>query len=115
VQSTGDAKVDVVHPEIAVMKDATPYEVREGDTVTFSILVKNTGDVPLTGLTVADDHTPSCARTAPDLPVEAEISYKCTTVAGKAGFTGKAIASGQDPTRRPVSASGEATFVVRMS
>ncbi|MEV6830626.1 hypothetical protein [Amycolatopsis sp. NPDC051102] len=115
VQSTGDAKVNVVHPEIAVMKDATPYEAREGDTVTFSILVKNTGDVPLTDVTVTDDHTPSCARTAPDLPVEAEISYKCTTVAGKVGFTGKAIASGQDPTRRPVSAAGEATFVVRMS
>ncbi|MET8847245.1 hypothetical protein [Amycolatopsis sp. NPDC004625] len=115
VHSTGDAKVDVVHPEIAVMKDATPYEVREGATVTFSILVKNTGDVPLTDVEVVDAHTPSCAHTAPELAVDAEISYKCTTVAGKVGFVGKATASGQDPTRRPVSASAEAAFVVRMS
>ncbi|EOD70016.1 DUF7507 domain-containing protein [Amycolatopsis vancoresmycina] len=114
VQSTGNANVDVVHPEIAVMKDAFPYEVREGDTVTFSILVKNTGDVPLTGVTVADDHTPSCAHTAPELAVDAEISYTCTTVAGKVGFTGKATVSGQDPTHRPVSAWAEATFVVRI-
>ncbi|MGW3964612.1 DUF7507 domain-containing protein [Amycolatopsis sp. NPDC005003] len=114
VQSTGDAKVDVVHPEIAVMKDAAPYEVREGDTVTFSILVKNTGDVPLADVSVVDDHTLACARTAGELAVDAEISYSCTTTAGKVGFTGKATASGQDPTRRPVSASGEATFVVRM-
>ncbi|WP_414640047.1 DUF7507 domain-containing protein [Amycolatopsis sp.] len=114
VQSTGDAKADVIHPEIAVMKDAAPYEVREGDTVTFSILVKNTGDVPLGDVSVVDDHTPSCARTVPELAVDAEISYTCTTVAGKVGFTGKATATGQDPTRRPVSASGESTFVVRM-
>lgn len=114
VQSTGDAKVDVVHPGIAVMKDAAPYEVREGDTVTFSILVKNTGDVPLADVSVVDDHTPSCAHAVPELAADAEISYTCTTVAGKVGFTGKATASGQDPTRRPVSASGESTFVVRM-
>jgi len=114
VQSAGDAKVDVVHPGIAVMKDATPYEVREGDTVTFSILVKNTGDVPLADVRVVDDHTPSCAHTAPELAVDGEISYVCTTTAGKVGFTGKATATGQDPTRRPVTASGEASFVVRM-
>ncbi|WP_143264407.1 DUF7507 domain-containing protein, partial [Amycolatopsis kentuckyensis] len=115
VQSAGDAKVDVVHPGIAVMKDATPYEVRPGDTVTFSILVKNTGDVPLADVSVVDDHTPSCARTVGELAVDAEISYTCTTIAGKVGFTGKATATGQDPTRRPVTTSGEATFVVRMS
>ncbi|MGW4059117.1 DUF7507 domain-containing protein [Amycolatopsis sp. NPDC004747] len=114
VQSTGDAKVDVVHPEIAVMKDAAPYEVREGDTVTFSILVKNTGDVPLADVRVVDDHTPSCARTAGALAVDAEISYSCTTTAGKVGFTGKTTATGQDPTRRPVRGSGEAAFVVRV-
>ncbi|MET8993965.1 hypothetical protein [Amycolatopsis sp. NPDC004169] len=114
VQSAGDAKVDIVHPEIAVMKDAAPYEVREGGTVTFSILVKNTGDVPLADVRVVDDHTPACAHTAPELAVDAEISYTCTTVAGKVGFTSKATATGQDPTRRPVSASGESTFVVRM-
>ncbi|MFJ9782025.1 hypothetical protein ACIRSS_20735 [Amycolatopsis sp. NPDC101161] len=113
VQSTAEAKVDVVHPEIALMKDATPYEVREGATVTFSILVKNTGDVPLTAVSVVDDHTTSCAHTAANLAVDAEITYTCTTIAGKQGFTSTATVAGQDPTRRPVTASGDATFVVR--
>ncbi|WIV59744.1 DUF7507 domain-containing protein [Amycolatopsis nalaikhensis] len=113
VQATGDAKVDVVHPEIAVMKDAAPYEVRPGDTVTFSLLVKNTGDAPLTAVSVVDDHTPSCAHTAANLAADAEITYTCTTVAGKEGFTSKATVTAQDPTGRPVTASGEATFVVR--
>lgn len=113
VQAKAEAKVDVVHPEIALMKDATPYEVREGGVVTFSVLVKNTGDVPLTALTVVDDHTPSCAHTAPDLGVDAEITYTCTTVAGAEGFTGRSTATAQDSTGRPVSAAGDATFVVK--
>ncbi|OXM70967.1 hypothetical protein CF165_03485 [Amycolatopsis vastitatis] len=114
VQSADDAKVDVIHPEIALMKDATPYEVREGEIVTFSILVKNTGDVPLTALSVVDDHTPACAHTGPDLAVDAETTYTCTTIAGKEGFTGKATVTAQDPNGRPVTASGDATFVVRI-
>ncbi|MFJ7211273.1 hypothetical protein [Amycolatopsis sp. NPDC098790] len=113
VQSTAEAKVDVVHPEIALMKDATPYEVREGATVTFSILVKNTGDVPLTAVYVVDDHTQTCAHSVANLAADAEITYTCTTTAGKAGFTSKATVTGQDPTGRPVQASGDATFVVR--
>jgi uncharacterized repeat protein (TIGR01451 family) len=114
VQSADTAKIDVVHPEIALMKDATPYEVHEGDTVIFSILVKNTGDVPLTAVSVADDHTPACAHAAPELAVDAEITYTCTMIAGKEGFTGKATVIGQDPTGHSVTASGDATFVVRI-
>jgi plastocyanin len=113
VQSKTEAKVDVVHPEIALMKDATPYEVHPGDTVRFSILVKNTGDAPLTAVSVVDDHTASCAHTAPGLAADAEITFTCTTIAGKEGFTGKATVTGQDPTGRLVTATGEATFVVR--
>ncbi|MEU5258379.1 hypothetical protein [Amycolatopsis sp. NPDC021455] len=113
VQSADDAKVDVIHPEIALMKDATPYEVRQGEIVTFSILVKNTGDVPLTALSVVDDHTPACAHTGPDLVVDAETTYTCTTIAGREGFTGKATVTAQDLNGRSVTASGEATFVVR--
>nr|WP_245804901.1 hypothetical protein [Amycolatopsis australiensis] len=112
-QSKAEVKIDVVHPEIALMKDATPYEVREGDTVTFAVLIKNIGDVPLTAVSVVDDHTPSCAHAVPELAADAEFSYTCTTVAGKQGFSGKATVTGQDPTGRPVSASGEAAFIVR--
>ena len=60
-----------------------------------------------------DDHTPSCAHTGPDLAVDAEITYTCTTIAGKTGFTGKATVAAQDPNGSPVTASGDATFVVR--
>ncbi len=113
VTSTATAAVDVIHPQLALMKDATPYEVREGDTVTFAILVKNTGDVPLTDVTVADDRTPACAHTVATLAPDAEETYTCTTVAGRDGFTNTATATGQDPTNRPVTATGSATFVVQ--
>ena len=113
VVATATAPVDVIHPELALMKDATPYEVREGDTVTFSILVKNTGDVALTDLSVVDDRTPACAHTEPSLPVDGEATYTCTIVAGKQGFTGTAEATALDPVKRPVTASGDAAFVVQ--
>ncbi|HKN55326.1 MAG TPA: hypothetical protein VJX66_22715 [Amycolatopsis sp.] len=113
VTATGAATVDVIHPELALMKDATPYLVREGDKVTFTILVKNTGDVPLTELSVVDDHTPACAHKIAALGVDAEETYTCTTVAGAQGFTNTARATGQDPTQRAVTASGDAAFVVQ--
>ena len=106
-----EAKVDVIHPRLALMKDATPYEVREGDTVSFTILVKNVGDVPLTDVTVVDDRTRP-ARIPRRPGVDGEKTYRCTTVAGE-GFTNTATATGQDPTNRPVTATGDATFVVR--
>ncbi|GAA4538299.1 DUF7507 domain-containing protein [Amycolatopsis samaneae] len=113
VTATAAAKVDVFYPGIAIMKDAAPYQVREGDTVTFSILVKNIGNAPLTEVSVVDDRTPSCSRNFPALAPDAEQKFSCTTVAGAQGFTNTAKATGTDPTKRAVTASGEASFVVR--
>ncbi len=113
VVATAAAPVDVIHPELAVMMDATPYEVREGDTVTFSVLVKNTGDVTLTNLSVVDDRMSSCAHKQPSLPVDAEATYTCTATAGKQGFTSSAEATALDPVKRPVTASGDTAFVVQ--
>ncbi|QWF80688.1 DUF7507 domain-containing protein [Amycolatopsis sp. CA-230715] len=112
VTATDDAKVDVIHPAIAIQKDAAPGEVREGDTVTFTLTVTNAGDVPLTNVSVVDDRTPACARTFESLAPQAKQTYQCTTVAGAAGFTNTATATGTDPTDRPVSDSDDASFVV---
>ncbi|RZQ65164.1 DUF7507 domain-containing protein [Amycolatopsis suaedae] len=112
VTDSADAAVDVIHPAIAVTKTAEPAEVLEGDTVRFTILVTNTGDVPLTGVTVADDRTPECTRQIGTLEPQAEQSYTCTTTAGPSGFTNTATASGDAPGGPPVTASDKATFTV---
>jgi uncharacterized repeat protein (TIGR01451 family) len=112
VTATDDAAVDVIHPAVAITKDATPTSVREGDTVTFAITVTNTGDVPLTQVSVVDDQTPACAHTVATLDVKAVVAYSCTTVAGPAGFTNTATVTGLDPTKRPVDAHDDASFTV---
>ncbi|MFF0149536.1 putative repeat protein (TIGR01451 family) [Amycolatopsis sulphurea] len=112
VTASAGAPVDVIHPEIALMKDAQPYQVNSGDKVTFSLLVKNVGDVPITDVSVVDDRTPSCAHRVTQLAPDAEETYQCTTVAGSAGFTNIAKVSGTDPTKRLVNASAQASFVV---
>ncbi|SEP52127.1 conserved repeat domain-containing protein [Amycolatopsis saalfeldensis] len=113
VTASGSAAVDVIHPEIAIMADAEPYEVRQGDTVTFSVLVKNVGDVPLALVSVVDDQIPPCAHQVPSLAPDAEETYSCTTVAGATGLTNTVKVTGTDPTERPVDASAQASFVVK--
>ncbi|MBB1155899.1 DUF7507 domain-containing protein [Amycolatopsis dendrobii] len=113
VTASGSAKIDVIHPEIAIMKDAQPYEVRQGDKVTFSLLVRNVGDVPLTAVSVVDDRTPACAHQIPSLAPDAQIEYQCSITAGAAGFTNTATVTGTDPTQRTVSASAQASFRVK--
>ncbi|MYW91908.1 DUF11 domain-containing protein [Amycolatopsis rubida] len=112
VTASGSAKIDVIHPEIAIMKDAQPYEVRQGDKVTFSLLVRNVGDVPLTAVSVVDDRTPACAHQIPSLAPDAQLEYQCSITAGPAGFTNTAKVTGTDPTQRTVSASAQASFRV---
>ncbi|WP_406639674.1 hypothetical protein [Amycolatopsis sp. WGS_07] len=113
VTASGSAKIDVIHPEIAIMKDAQPYEVRQGEKVTFSLLVRNVGDVPLTAVSVVDDRTPACAHQIPSLAPDAQIEYQCTINAGPEGFTNTAKVTGTDPTQRTVSGSAQASFKVK--
>ncbi|WP_020668281.1 DUF7507 domain-containing protein [Amycolatopsis nigrescens] len=110
---TDDAVVDVIHPAITITKDAAPAQVREGDMVTFTITVQNSGDVPLADVSVVDDRTPGCARTFGTLAVDGTQTYTCTTVAGATGFTNTATATGTDPTSRPVTATDTAGFTVQ--
>ncbi|MCU1681711.1 MAG: Conserved repeat protein [Amycolatopsis sp.] len=113
VKVTGDAAVDLIHPAVSITKDATPTVVRQGDTVTFSITVTNSGDVPLTDVAVADDRTPACAKSLQMILTQDRRTYTCTTVAGADGFTNTATVTGTDPTKRPVNAHDDATFTVQ--
>ncbi|MFD8495576.1 CARDB domain-containing protein [Amycolatopsis sp. NPDC059657] len=113
VTDTATAAVDVIHPAVTIVKDASPAEVREGDTVTFTIKVKNTGDVPLTNVSIVDSQTSSCAKTFPSLDAATEVVVQCTAVAGAQGFTNTATVTGTDPLQRPVTAADDATFTVQ--
>ncbi|MCK2236430.1 MULTISPECIES: CARDB domain-containing protein [unclassified Crossiella] len=108
VTSTDDAVVDVVNPRLDIEKSAEPGTVRVGDAVTFTIKVTNSGDAPLTSVTVADPAVPACARTLPDLAPGASQSYTCSWTAGSEDLVNTATATGNDPTGRPVTATDDA-------
>jgi uncharacterized repeat protein (TIGR01451 family) len=46
--------VDILHRAIAIDKSADKVQAHAGDTITYTIIVTNTGDTPLYGVTVTD-------------------------------------------------------------
>lgn len=52
---TKEITVDVVNPAIAVVKTPSTSAAEPGDEVTYSYAVSNTGDVPLSSVSAADD------------------------------------------------------------
>ncbi|MCW3985520.1 MAG: PKD domain-containing protein [Candidatus Bathyarchaeota archaeon] len=53
VTDTDDWSVRIIHPQIDVQKSGVDL-AHEGDTITYTITVRNTGDCPLYGVTVID-------------------------------------------------------------
>ena len=102
VTDTDTADVDVIAPAIVITKDPATQQARDGDTVTFSITVENTGDVDLTGVTVTDAVAPACDNVIGDLAVSEIVSYDCSMTAGAVDFTNTANVTGDDPNGDPV-------------
>ena len=111
--------VVVTHPAISITKSPPTQTVTTGLTVTFTIVVTNTGDVTLTNVTVTDALSPGCARTKTDIPALASmapgatVTYQCTSAAVTASFTNVAIATGTPPTGSNVTASASAAVVAQ--
>ncbi|GAB4281401.1 MAG: hypothetical protein Kow0056_16720 [Coriobacteriia bacterium] len=55
VSDTDTATVVVRHPSVSVTKTAEPMYVLAGTSVTYTYVVGNTGDVPLSDVTIDDD------------------------------------------------------------
>jgi uncharacterized repeat protein (TIGR01451 family) len=53
VTAVDDAAVEVLDPAITIDKSATPTVVHAGDAVTYTLVIRNTGDTPLTITTLA--------------------------------------------------------------
>jgi uncharacterized repeat protein (TIGR01451 family) len=69
VDSTANCSTDILHPEITVTKSGEPF-AHEGDTITYTITVENTGDEDLTDVTVMDSILGDLSASfADDMPV----------------------------------------------
>jgi uncharacterized repeat protein (TIGR01451 family) len=104
VTDNDDAGVTVIHPAITITKDPASQSVTAGSTATFTIKVTNTGDTPLTDVSVADLLSLDCTRLATNttpndlgaLAAHAFATYTCTATATEVGtgFTNSATACG---------------------
>lgn len=76
------ADLRIVSPAVEITKTPQSPQVLPGSIATFTITVRNTGDVDLSNLAVSDPLTPSCDRAAgvlPGLVPTAATSYTCDT------------------------------------
>ena len=92
--NSGGGKTNPAHsgcrPGVAITKSPDPQTVVSGGTATWTIKVTNTGQIPLTGVTVSDPLAPACDRVIGDLAVGASREYTCTLANVTAAFTNKA-------------------------
>ncbi len=64
-------------PSLTVSKSADEGTVVAGATIHYHVTVTNTGNVPLTGVTVTDTKAPACAGTLTDIAVGANRVVDC--------------------------------------
>lgn len=70
-----------------------------GQDFTFTITVRNTGEVPLAPVTVTDPDYPACDNViSGPLAAGATTSYDCTVTAGDEDLTNRVTATGTPPT-----------------
>ena len=108
VTASAQATVDVIHPHIYVQKQAAPLAVRVGDTVDYTIIVDNNGDVDLTDV-VVDDDLVGCTLSGPAgddgnliLEWDETWTYSCSVTAGTEDIVNTATVTATDEIVAPV-------------
>jgi uncharacterized repeat protein (TIGR01451 family) len=87
-------------PAILITKNPKSQSIPSGSTASFQIVVKNTGDVTLTNVTVSDPLSPDCSKTSAQLPAlasmipGASVSYSCSLGNVTSSFVNVATATG---------------------
>jgi uncharacterized repeat protein (TIGR01451 family) len=105
VSDCDSAEVDIYHPAIDVTKTAAETAVHVGDTIHYTITVRNTGDVNLS-VTPSDLGCSGFDNSAFTLAVGDTKTLTCTHVAADAdgaSYNNKACADGVDPLETTVS------------
>ncbi|MHA2374634.1 MAG: DUF7507 domain-containing protein [Candidatus Thorarchaeota archaeon] len=119
VEDTDSWEIDILHPEIVVSKIADPTVVHQGDTITYTIIVENIGDCPLSQFAVIDDHqTSGITYVSGDanfnsiLDIAEAWVYSCSLDAEADDFTNIAEATFTDALGLDVSSSASAVVEV---
>jgi len=121
VNAQDEASVDILRPAIAIAKAANCTEAQEGDEITYTYNVTNTGDTPLSNVSVGDNKTGDAAYQSGDTNDDNKLDVDETwiftanyTVTG--GDTNPlvnlATASGSDVLGKTVSAQASASVAI---
>jgi len=104
ISDTDSHLVDILHPGISLIKSG-PSSAHVGDTITYTYTVKNTGDCPLTNVSVVDDRLGTIV-TGESLAVGEEKTFTANyTIPEGASdpLVNTATATGTDPLGRTIS------------
>ena len=93
---------DVLHPALTITKTADPVTVTGSGPVTFTYVVTNTGDAPLTAVTVTDDIL-GLIGNVPSLGAGKSATLtKTVTIGANSALRNVGTVSGTDPLGRTV-------------
>ena len=90
VSDDDPADVDVIDPSITLTKDPATQQILSGQDANFTITVTNTGDSPLTNVTITDALAPACDAVIPALGAGASTTVNCTAPSVTSSFTNTA-------------------------
>lgn len=105
------AKVTVIGPAINITKAVDKPQVAPGEQVTYTIVVTNTGDAPLSNVVLKDPKVPACDKAIGDLAVGAAVTVTCVA-AIPADTVNVATVTGTDPLGNPVTKDATARVTV---
>ncbi|WP_086829362.1 hypothetical protein [Allokutzneria sp. NRRL B-24872] len=96
---------------LEVVKEVGPAV--PGEMATFTVTVRNTGDVPLVEVSIDDDEDAVCGNSFPEpLPPGAARTYTCTAVVEDYSPPGTVTATAVDPQQNSVRATYDTKGIV---
>jgi uncharacterized repeat protein (TIGR01451 family) len=112
VSSTDQAGVEVINPNIQIVKTGPATAVLPNANVAFTITVTNLGDVELTNVQVEDPEVSACDAHLGTLAVGEEQRYTCQAVNVTASFTNTATVEALTTLGDPVRDTDAASVIV---
>jgi hypothetical protein len=100
----------VLHPGMAMTASASPAQDVPGEQVGFPVVLRNTGDAPLSGLALTGQGA-SCPAAPAALAAGASATVRCTSTA-ESSATARFTAAGHDELGAPVGGTASAAYTV---
>ena len=108
---SASASVDVIAPGLDITKTVDKAQVAPGEQVTYTVTVRNTGDVSLSNVVVKDPLAPACDKVIDDLAAGATATITCTSTI-TVDTINVATATGTDPLGNPLTKDATAKVSV---